>query len=98
MLNVPNNLPTSRGQAINIDPYLIMEGNKVFKFAVSRLSSLADELIQEAGIKASDIDWLVPHQANYRILNSTAKKLTCQCLKLLQHYKIMVTLLQHLSH
>ncbi|OIN83306.1 beta-ketoacyl-ACP synthase III [Francisella sp. TX07-6608] len=75
MLNVPNNLPTSRGQAINIDPYLIMEGNKVFKFAVSRLSSLADELIQEAGIKASDIDWLVPHQANYRILNSTAKKI-----------------------
>lgn len=75
MLNVPNNLPTSRGQNINIDPYLIMEGNKVFKFAVSRLSSLANELIQEAGIKASDIDWLVPHQANYRILNSTAKKI-----------------------
>ncbi|MED7818372.1 MULTISPECIES: beta-ketoacyl-ACP synthase III [unclassified Francisella] len=75
MLNVPNNLPSGIGRAIDIDPYIIMEGNKVFKFAVSRLSSLADELIKEAGIKASDIDWLVPHQANYRILNSTAKKI-----------------------
>ena len=89
MLNVPNNLPTSRGQSINIDPYLIMEGNKVFKFAVSRLSSLAGELIQDAGIKASDIDWLVPHQANYRILNSTAKKID------IPMYKVVTTLQDH---
>ncbi|MED7788653.1 beta-ketoacyl-ACP synthase III [Francisella sp. 19X1-34] len=89
MLNVPNNLPTTRGQQIDIDPYLIMEGNKVFKFAVSRLSSLADELITEAGIKPDDIDWLVPHQANYRILNSTAKKIN------MPMSKVVTTLQDH---
>jgi 3-oxoacyl-[acyl-carrier-protein] synthase-3 len=89
MLNVPNNLPSSRGQRIDIDPYLIMEGNKVFKFAVSRLSSLADELITEAGIEPSDIDWLVPHQANYRILNSTAKKIN------MPMSKVITTLQDH---
>jgi 3-oxoacyl-[acyl-carrier-protein] synthase-3 len=89
MLNVPNNLPSTRGQQIDIDPYLIMEGNKVFKFAVSRLSSLADELITEAGIEPSDIDWLVPHQANYRILNSTAKKIN------MPMSKVVTTLQDH---
>lgn len=74
MLNVPNNLPVNRGDTVDINAHLIMEGNKVFKFAVSRLSSLAEQLITDAGITAADIDWLVPHQANYRILNSTAKK------------------------
>ena len=75
MLKVPNNLPATRGQVVDIDPYLTMEGNKVFKFAVSRLASLADQLIQDAGIKTEDIDWLVPHQANQRIIAATAKKL-----------------------
>ncbi|ASG67919.1 3-oxoacyl-[acyl-carrier-protein] synthase 3 [Francisella halioticida] len=89
MLNVPNNLPSSRGQNIDIDPYLIMEGNKVFKFAVSRLSSLANELIKEAGIESNDIDWLVPHQANYRILNSTAKKIN------MPMSKVVTTLQDH---
>ncbi|KEI35460.1 beta-ketoacyl-ACP synthase III [Allofrancisella frigidaquae] len=88
-LNIPNNLPNNRGEAITIDPYLIMEGNKVFKFAVSRLSSLAEELIQEAGIKASDIDWLVPHQANYRILTSTANKIN------MPMSKVVTTLQDH---
>ncbi|AJC49224.1 ketoacyl-ACP synthase III [Allofrancisella guangzhouensis] len=89
MLNIPNNLPSNRGQAITIDPYLIMEGNKVFKFAVSRLSSLADELIQEAGISVSEIDWLVPHQANYRILTSTANKIN------MPMSKVITTLQDH---
>lgn len=89
MLNVPNNLPSSRGENILIDPYLYMEGNKVFKFAVSRLSSLADELITKAGISADDIDWLVPHQANFRILNSTANKIN------MPMSKVITTLQDH---
>ncbi|WP_150466938.1 beta-ketoacyl-ACP synthase III [Francisella sp. SYW-9] len=89
MLNVPNNLPNTIGSKIGIDPYIVMEGNKVFKFAVSRLSSLADELIAEAGIEANDIDWLVPHQANYRILNSTAKKIN------MPMSKVVTTLQDH---
>lgn len=89
MLNVPNNLPVNRGDNVNIDAHLIMEGNKVFKFAVSRLSSLAEQLITDAGITATDIDWLVPHQANYRILNSTAKKIN------MPMSKVVTTLQDH---
>lgn len=89
MLNVPNNLPSKRGQTIDINPYLIMEGNKVFKFAVSRLASLASDLIKAAGISAEDIDWLVPHQANYRILNSTANKIN------MPMSKVITTLQDH---
>lgn len=89
MLKIPNNLPTNRGQNIDIEPYLYMEGNKVFKFAVSRLSSLANELIKEADISADDIDWLVPHQANFRILNSTAQKIN------MPMSKVVTTLQDH---
>lgn len=89
MLKVKNNLPTNLDGSINIDPYLYMEGNKVFKFAVSRLSSLAEDLIKEAGIKSTDIDWLVPHQANYRIITSTAKKIN------ISMDKVVVTLKNH---
>jgi len=89
MLNVPNNLPSERGQAISIEPHLYMEGNKVFKFAVSRLASLAKQLIEEANISAEDIDWLVPHQANFRILNSTANKIN------MPMSKVITTLQDH---
>ncbi|AXA34290.1 beta-ketoacyl-ACP synthase III [Francisella adeliensis] len=89
MLNVPNNLPVNRGDTVDINAHLIMEGNKVFKFAVSRLSSLAEQLITDAGITAADIDWLVPHQANYRILNSTAKKIN------MPMSKVITTLQDH---
>ena len=54
---------------------LHMEGNKVFKKAVSKLSDLVSDLLTKANMCDSDIDWLVPHQANYRILEATAKKL-----------------------
>jgi len=89
MLKIDNNLPIERGDDITIDAHLFMEGNKVFKFAVSRLSSLAEELIQDAGIEASQIDWLVPHQANFRILISTAKKIN------IPMSKVVTTLKDH---
>ncbi len=55
--------------------HLRMEGREVFKHAVNNIASVMEEVIDEAGIKPSDIDWFVPHQANRRILEGTARKL-----------------------
>ena len=52
-----------------------MEGREVFRHAVVNLASVVDEALDANGLERSDIDWLVPHQANKRILDSTAKKL-----------------------
>lgn len=52
-----------------------MEGNAVFKVAVNTLDSIVDETLAANGMQKSDIDWLVPHQANIRIIQATAKKL-----------------------
>ncbi|NVK24588.1 MAG: ketoacyl-ACP synthase III [Gammaproteobacteria bacterium] len=52
-----------------------MEGNKVFKVAVSKLSEIVDETLEFNNLQKSDIDWLVPHQANLRIISAVAKKL-----------------------
>ena len=52
-----------------------MEGREVFRHAVEKLSSVMDEVIEEAGLAAEDVDWLVPHQANLRIINGMQKKL-----------------------
>lgn len=54
---------------------LRMKGREVFRHAVVNLASVLGEVLEEAGYTASDIDWLVPHQANARILEATAKKL-----------------------
>jgi 3-oxoacyl-[acyl-carrier-protein] synthase-3 len=52
-----------------------MRGNQVFKHAVNNLASVLNEVVELAGINAADIDWVVPHQANARIIEGTAKKL-----------------------
>lgn len=54
---------------------LRMEGRDVFKHAVTNLASVVEEVTSQIGIKPADIDWLVPHQANRRILEGTARKL-----------------------
>ena len=55
--------------------HLRMEGREVFKHAVTNIASVMEETIAEAGLKAADIDWFVPHQANRRILEGTARRL-----------------------
>jgi 3-oxoacyl-[acyl-carrier-protein] synthase-3 len=55
--------------------HLRMEGREVFKHAVNNIASVMSEVIAKAGLEARDIDWFVPHQANRRILEGTAKKL-----------------------
>jgi len=57
------------------DPFIKMEGPAVFKFAVKVLSSVVEEVLEANQMQGSDIDWLVPHQANIRIMEATAKKL-----------------------
>ncbi|CAN5281542.1 ketoacyl-ACP synthase III [soil metagenome] len=56
-------------------PFLRMDGQAVFKYAVAVLGESAREVVAAAGLQISDIDWMIPHQANVRILNSTAKRL-----------------------
>lgn len=56
-------------------PYMRMQGNSVFKMAVNTLDAIVDETLQANGLNKSDIDWLVPHQANKRIIDATSKKL-----------------------
>ena len=72
ILSVPGNIS---GGAITGSPYLQMVGNQVFKFAVKVLDEVARETVAAAGMTFDDIDWLIPHQANVRILEATAKKL-----------------------
>jgi 3-oxoacyl-[acyl-carrier-protein] synthase-3 len=72
ILSVPGQV--CGGQAIG-DPFVRMDGQAVFKFAVKVLADVAAEVLATAGCTADAIDWLIPHQANVRILQSTAKKL-----------------------
>lgn len=71
------------------DPFLRMDGQAVFKFAVKVLAEVAEEALAAADKTAADVDWLVPHQANLRIMQSTAKKLH------LPPEKVIVTVDRH---
>nr|WP_298929069.1 beta-ketoacyl-ACP synthase III [uncultured Erythrobacter sp.] len=69
--------------------HLRMKGREVFRHAVVNLASVLNEVIEDAGISAEDIDWVVPHQANARILDATARKLG------IPSEKVIVTVDQH---
>ena len=64
----------SGGQVLG-DPLLKMDGQAVFKLAVRVLDEVAREVLEAAGRSAEDVDWLIPHQANIRIMQGTARKL-----------------------
>jgi len=72
ILSVPGSV--SGGQ-VSGRPLLQMEGSAVFKLAVKVLGDVADEALATNGLAKSDIDWLIPHQANIRIIQATAKRL-----------------------
>ena len=57
------------------DPFIRMRGNEVFKFAVQAMDEIVDETLADTGFARKDINWLVPHQANLRIISATVKKL-----------------------
>ncbi|HBZ30032.1 MAG TPA: 3-oxoacyl-ACP synthase [Nitrosomonas nitrosa] len=72
LLAAPGNIC---GGKIQGTPFITMEGNAVFKFAVKVLEEAVTEAVTANNLQTSDIDWLIPHQANIRIIKSTAKKL-----------------------
>lgn len=72
ILNVPGQIC---GGQVTGDPFLRMDGQAVFKFAVRVLAEVAEEVCAAAGIGSKEVDWLIPHQANIRIIEATGKKL-----------------------
>lgn len=86
MLKAEGNI---RGGKIEGDPFIKMDGQAVFKFAVKVLSDVVEEVLAEQGLTGSDINWLVPHQANIRIIEATAKKLG------LEMSNVVVTVANH---
>jgi 3-oxoacyl-[acyl-carrier-protein] synthase-3 len=73
LLYVPN--PNGAGSGEGDERFLKMQGNEVFKIAVNTLGCIVDETLAANNLQKSDIHWLVPHQANIRIIAATAKKL-----------------------
>jgi len=86
ILSVPGNVCGGR---IIGSPFLQMQGKEVFKFAVKVLDEVARETLREANMSVADLDWLIPHQANVRILDATARKLE------LPREKLVVTVDHH---
>ena len=86
ILSVPGSVC---GGQVTGDPFLRMDGQAVFKFAVRVLAEVAEECCRVAGISPADIDWLIPHQANIRILEATAKRMK------LPMDKVIVTVDRH---
>jgi len=72
VLAVPGSV--SNGKIVG-NPHVVMEGNTVFKFAVKVMCEMVDEALTANNFKKSDVSWLIPHQANIRIIEATAKKL-----------------------
>ena len=75
LLTVPHGISLGFEEVMRGEAYMQMQGNEVFKVAVNTLGSIVDETLEANNLSKSDIDWLVPHQANIRIINATAKKL-----------------------
>ena len=86
ILSVPGNVANG---AIAGSGFLYMDGPAVYKLAVSVLEQVATEALEHAGMAAEELDWLVPHQANIRIMKSTARKMK------LPESKMVVTVDQH---
>ena len=86
ILSVPGNVC---GGSITGSPFLQMQGSQVFKVAVRVLDEAAREVVAAAGMTLEDVDWLIPHQANVRILEATAKRLG------LPREKLVVTVDHH---
>jgi len=86
ILNVPGQVC---GGQVTGDPFLRMDGQAVFKFAVRVLAEIAEEVCRDVGIQTGDVDWLIPHQANIRIIDATGKKLG------IDRDKVIVTVDRH---
>ena len=86
ILSVPGQV---RNGVVEGVPFLHMDGTAVFKFAVKVLADVAQEALAATSMRADDIDWVIPHQANIRIMDATMKKLH------LAHERLIVTVGEH---
>ncbi len=75
LLHVPSGVSNNYSAVQEGRAYVEMDGSDVFKMAVRTLGAIVDETLEANGMQRGDIDWLVPHQANIRIIQATAKKL-----------------------
>ncbi len=89
LLNVPAGISSNQEQLKSGEAFLKMQGNEVFKVAVKTLGRIVDETLAANSMHKEDIDWLVPHQANTRIISATAKKLD------MSMDRVVVTVDQH---
>ncbi|PCH60117.1 MAG: 3-oxoacyl-ACP synthase [Gammaproteobacteria bacterium] len=76
LLTVPKGISTNYEAVKQGEAFIQMQGREVFKVAVNTLGRIVDETLDAAGMTQADIDWLVPHQANVRIINAMGKKLS----------------------
>ena len=75
LLRVPYGISQGFDEMDEVNTKIEMRGNEVFKMAVNTLGRIVDETLEANNLEKSDIDWLVPHQANMRIIHATARKL-----------------------
>ncbi len=75
LLYVDGGVPRGKGVIADGNAYTKMRGNEVFKIAVRTLGRIVDEVLEANQMQKSDLDWLIPHQANIRIIEATARKL-----------------------
>jgi len=75
LLHVPSGVSNNYPAVQEGRAYVEMEGSEVFKMAVRKMGEVVDEALEANNLAKSDVDWLVPHQANQRIISATAKKL-----------------------
>jgi len=75
LLNVPAGVSANYRVILEGEAYTRMRGSEVFKWAVKALGNVVVETLERSGLRQEDIDWLIPHQANIRIIEATAKKL-----------------------
>ena len=75
LLTIPGGISQGYDSLKDGNGYVKMKGNEVFKVAVNTLGRIVDETLEANNMSKSDIDWLVPHQANIRIIQATARKL-----------------------
>ncbi len=75
LLEVPGWVSADYGQGYDPAPHMLMKGNEVFKVAVRELGRSVEEALAANGKQRSDVDWLIPHQANIRIINAVAQRL-----------------------
>jgi len=75
LLTVPYGISNGLDKMLQKEAYINMKGNEVFKMAVNTLGRIVDETLEFNQMEKTDVDWLIPHQANIRIIQATARKL-----------------------